>query len=217
MKLAHSYSAIKQFEDCPQRYYRQRILKDVKDMGGTASIYGDRIHKLLEARLKGADIDQEVERYEPLCRAIINSAEGGELHVEYEMVLTEGMTPTTWWAQDAWLRSKLDVLIVRGHNAVVMDWKTGKRRPDFFQMEMFAAQVFKLFPAVQHVTTSLLWLKDLEQDTRKYTRLDMPALWGDILARIRRIEQAAETNNWPARPSGLCAYCPARQSCKFAR
>ena len=50
--LAHSYSSMKMFENCPQRYYRQRILKDIKDEGGEASMYGERIHEMLEHRLR---------------------------------------------------------------------------------------------------------------------------------------------------------------------
>jgi len=47
MKLSHSYSAIKLYENCPLRYFRQRIVKDVVDEGGEASKYGERIHEYL--------------------------------------------------------------------------------------------------------------------------------------------------------------------------
>lgn len=216
MKLAHSYSSLKLFENCPLRYYRQRIIKDIKDEGGEASIHGDRIHKLLEARLRGSDLDPEISRYGPLCDAVEKLALEGELLIEHEMVLTENLTPTTWWAKDAWLRSKLDILVLKGPDAVVMDWKTGKRYPDFFQMLMFAAQVFKYYPEVQRVRSSLVWLKDLSMDTEDYDRADMARLWSQIMSKIHRIEEAVEVDNWPARPSGLCRYCPARHDCKYA-
>jgi hypothetical protein len=173
MKLAHSYSSIKLFENCPLRYYRQRIKKDVVDEGGEASKHGERIHAFLEKRLKGSDLDPEVAKYEPLCAAVERAAKDGELCIEQELVLTERLVPTGWWEPDAWLRSKLDVLIIAGADAVVMDWKTGKRNPDFFQMELFAAQVFKHYPEVQRVKTSLVWLKTLEMDTETYTRLNI--------------------------------------------
>ena len=217
MRLSHSYSSIKLFENCPLRYYRQRITKEVVDEGGEASKHGERIHALLEARLKGADIDQEVARYEPLCASVERLAARGELHVEKELVLTENLTPTGWWDADAWLRSKLDVLVIVGPDAVVMDWKTGKRKTDQFQMQMFAAQVFKHFPEVQRVKTSLVWLKTLEMDTEQYTRLDMNTIWAEIMRRIQRIHDAYDHGNWPARPSGLCGYCPCRHDCDFAR
>lgn len=217
MKLSHSYSAIVQFENCPLRYYRQRIIKDVKDEGGDASIYGDRIHKFLESRLRGSELEAEIKHYEPLCTAVEVLAHEGELLIEHEMVLTENLTPTTWWAKDAWLRSKLDVLVIVGSDAVVMDWKTGKRKPDFFQMELFAAQVFKHFPQVQQVKASLVWLKTMEMDSEAYNRMDINPVWAGIMQRIQRIHDAYEHETWPARPSGLCRYCPCRHDCDSAR
>jgi len=217
MRLSHSYSSIKMFENCPLNYYRQRIKKEIKDEGGEASIYGERIHAFLEARLKGSGLDPEAAQYEPLCKSVEKLASQGELHIEMEATLTENLTPTTWWAPDAWLRSKLDVLVIIGPDAVVMDWKTGKRKADQFQMQLFAAQVFKHYPEVQRVKTSLVWLKTMEMDTHQYTRLDMNEVWGEIMRRIQRIHDAYEHGNWPARPSGLCRYCPCRHDCDFAR
>jgi hypothetical protein len=216
MKLAHSYSSIKLFENCPLRYYRQRIKKDVVDEGGEASKHGERIHAFLEKRLKGSDLDPEVAKYEPLCAAVERAAKDGELCIEQELVLTERLVPTGWWEPDAWLRSKLDVLIIAGADAVVMDWKTGKRNPDFFQMELFAAQVFKHYPEVQRVKTSLVWLKTLEMDTETYTRLNINPIWAGIMQRIQRIHDAYDSAVWPARPSGLCKFCPARHDCEYA-
>jgi RecB family exonuclease len=217
--LSHSYSSLKMFENCPQRYYRQRILKDIKDEGGEASKYGERIHEMLERRLRdNTDLPQEIAHYETLCTSVEKLAEGGELHVEKELVLNDNHEPTGWWDKDAWLRSKLDVLVLKGRNAVVMDWKTGKRKPDFFQMEIFAAQVFKHFPDVEQVKSVLVWLTDMKQDSETYTRkADLAGVWGGIAVATSRVEQALHFDNWPARPSGLCGWCPAQPTCKWAR
>lgn len=198
-------------------YYRQRVIKDIKDAGGEASIYGDRIHKFLEGRLKGSQLPQEMEQYEPLCTMVERLATDGQLMIEQEMTLTENLTPTGWWDADAWLRSKLDVLVIKGNEAVVMDWKTGKRRVDFFQMQMFAAQVFKHFPEVQRVKTILVWLKTMEMDSESYNRVNINEVWAEIMKRIQRIHSSLEHDNWPAKPSGLCRYCPARHDCDYAR
>lgn len=217
MRLTHSYSSIKLYENCPLNYYRQRVIKDIKDAGGEASIYGDRIHKFLEGRLKGSQLPQEMEQYEPLCTMVERLATDGQLMIEQEMTLTENLTPTGWWDADAWLRSKLDVLVIKGNEAVVMDWKTGKRRVDFFQMQMFAAQVFKHFPEVQRVKTILVWLKTMEMDSESYNRVNINEVWAEIMKRIQRIHSSLEHDNWPAKPSGLCRYCPARHDCDYAR
>lgn len=197
---------------------RQRVVKDIVDEGGEASINGERIHKFLEDRLKeNTDLPQEVAHYEPLCKAVEQLAGAGELHIEKELVLNADLKPTGWWDADAWFRSKLDILVIIGNDAVVMDWKTGKRKPDFFQMQIFAVQVFKHFPDVVRVKTSLVWLKDNKMDTETYTRLQANELWAEIIKRVTRIEKALEHDVWPAKPSGLCRYCPARHDCDFAK
>jgi len=218
MRLAHSYSSIKLYENCPYRYFRQRIVKDVVDEGGEASKYGERIHQYLEMRLKeDAELPQEIAQYEGLCQSVERIAANGELHIEKELVLTENLTPTGWWDADAWLRSKLDILVINGAIANVMDWKTGKRKADQFQMQLFAAQVFKHFPDVQTVKTSLVWLKTMEMDTEQYHRSQTNTLWADTMKRIQRIHKSLEHDNWPARPSGLCRFCPVRHDCDSAR
>jgi RecB family exonuclease len=216
MQLSHSYSSIKLFENCPLRYYRQRITKEVEDDGSEMSKYGERIHTLLEIRLKGLNTDPEIEKYEPLCAAVEKLARQGKLFIEHELVLTQNLTPTGWRDADAWLRSKLDVLVVIGGEAVVMDWKTGKRNADQFQMQLFAIQVFKHFPEVQRVKTSLVWLKTMEMDTNTYEHSDANSIWAEVMRRIQRIHDAYEHANWPARPSGLCRYCPCQHDCEFA-
>ena len=218
MRLSHSYSSIKLYENCPYRYFRQRVVKDVVDEGGEASKYGERIHQYLEVRLKdNHSLPQEVAHYEPLCQSVERIATGGELHIEKELVLSDNLTPTGWWDADAWLRSKLDILVINGNLANVMDWKTGKRNADQFQMQLFAAQVFKHFPDVQSVRTSLVWLKTMEMDTETYFRADVNTIWADVMKRIQRIHTSLEHDNWPARPSGLCRFCPARHDCDSAR
>ena len=108
-------------------------------------------------------------------------------------------------------------MVARKARAIVMDWKTGKRKPDFFQMEIFAGQVFKHFPDIQRVKTVLVWLKDMKLDEETYTRIDMMGIWGGITTATSRIEQALHHDNWPARPSGLCGWCPAQSTCRWAR
>ncbi|MCG3773743.1 MAG: hypothetical protein JW395_0557 [Nitrospira sp.] len=214
-KLAHSYSAIKMFENCPKQYYEVRITKKWRDRGGTASIFGDRVHKDLEARLKKtAPLTPETSKYEKLCAAFERIP--GELKTEQEMTLNESLTPTGWWSGDAWLRSKLDVLVLNGATAIVADWKTGKHRPDFSQLELFALQTFKHYPEITTVRSTFVWLKDDLLDKQTYTRTDEPKLWDKLLTRIKRIEGAVETGVWPAKPSGLCGFCPV-MNCEHRR
>ena len=218
IKLAHSYSSIKMFENCPKRYYHQRITKEVTDTGSDATRHGERIHADLEHRLiNQKPLTYDTEQYEVLCQTIEVLATGGELHAERQLCLNENLTPTSWYAKDAWLRSILDVLILKDDEAIVMDWKTGKRRPDFTQLQLFALQVFKHFPEIKSVKSSFVWLRDMEMDTEVFTVDKTNLMWADMLSRIERIQQSLDNDNWPAKPSGLCNWCPAKNICEYAK
>lgn len=218
MKLSHSFSSIKMYENCPYRYYHQRVKKSVVDQGGEASLYGERVHKFLEDRLKGdAPLPQEVEGYEHLVGAVEKLCKGGELLTEQELTLNIDLKPTGWFDKDAWLRTKIDVLILKNNTAVVLDWKTGKRRPDFSQLELYAAQVFTHHPHITRISSGFVWLKDSAMDKSVYTREEHHELWQSVLERIARIEKSLETDTWPAKPSGLCKFCPAKHLCRYSR
>lgn len=218
-KLAHSYSSIKMFENCPKNYFHQRIEKSVRDPGNAVTAYGERIHKSLELRISDNEaLDRESSRYEPLIASIEKLALGADaLTVEEEMTLNDKLEPTGWWDADAWLRSKIDVLVRDGAKAYMFDWKTGKRKPDFDQLEMFAVQVFKHYPQVEQIKTTFVWLKEMKLDSETFTRAQEPAIWEKILTKITRIEGALETGNWPAKPSGLCNWCPCKSFCEYAK
>ena len=64
--LTHSFSSLKMYENCPKRYYHQRITKEVKDTGSDATYYGERVHEALEHRLESkVSLTEETKAYEP--------------------------------------------------------------------------------------------------------------------------------------------------------
>ncbi len=215
--LTHSYSSIKMYDNCPKRYYHQRIAKHVTEQAGEATVYGERLHKMLEDRLRDdVDLPPEAAAHAPLVDAVLRSATKGTLMVEQEMTLNRQLKPTGWWAEDAWMRSKLDVLVLKGRKAVVLDWKTGKRRPDFNQLELFALQVFAHHKDIDEVSSGFIWLKDQAIDRNTYSRNNIGELWSNLLNKVSRIERSLDNDDWPAKPSGLCRFCPARHLCDFA-
>lgn len=219
IKLSHSYSSINMFENCPLRYYRQRILKDVKDEGGEAAHYGTAVHEALEFRLKESrKLPRHLESCEPLCGAIESLATDGEVHAELELGLTKNLKPCEFMADDVWIRGIIDALVIRNDGtAYAFDWKTGKRRTDSFQLKLSAGFLFRHFPMVDQVSTGYIWLKDGTIDREVFKREDEVLIWKDIIVRIKRIEQALSKDVWPAKPSGLCRFCPARKDCQFAQ
>ncbi len=214
--LVHSFSSLKQFDNCPKRYFHQRIEKSVKDEGGEAAVYGEVVHKALEERVRDKKpLPPALKKHEEVC-AQFENIPGVEVFAEQEMVLTKEFTPTGWWDEDAWIRSKLDIVAVKGKTAVVADWKTGKRRPDPFQLDLFALQTFCHYPAVEKVHSTFIWLAEDKTDTFITVRKEVDRLKKNMQYKIKRVEDALETGVWPAKPSGLCNYCPCKDFCEYA-
>lgn len=216
--LVHSYSALNLYENCPKNYFHQRVERSVRDNGNTVTRHGERVHKALELRLaKNESLTEETKRYERVCAALESLAVGGEIIAEQELALNADLKPTGWWDDDVWIRSKIDVLILNGPNAYVIDWKTGKRRINFSQLELFAGQVFANYPDIQQVKVAFVWLKTAEWDSESFVRDQTLDIWGRVRRKVARIEASLEHDNWPAKPSGLCGWCPCKDFCEFAK
>lgn len=214
--ITHSYTSITSFETCPKRHYHLRVAKDVVEPPSDALTWGNSVHKALELRLRDkTDLPQRMSGYEPYAQKLETKA--GQLLVEEEIALTRNMERVGWWDRKAWLRGKLDVAIINGRKAGIFDWKTGGRKVENDQLNLFAGLAFTAFPEVEEVTTGFIWLKDGKFDKQVFTREQNPDIWVDFSTRIERIELAHARDKWPAKPSGLCRnWCPVgRSRCEY--
>lgn len=213
--LAWSHSALTSFETCPKKHYHTKIAKDIPDPPGEAAMWGQTVHKHLEERAKNnKPLPEHLQYCEPIVQKILSY--DGQRLVEEQIALNRNLTPTTWFGKDVWCRGVIDIGIVNERNAVILDWKTGKRKPDNDQMKLFAAFAFKKYPWVEKVTTAFVWLQEHKTDKEVFVREEHEAeIWQGVMPRVIRMEQAMEKDSWPAKPSGLCKkHCPVR-SCEF--
>ena len=216
MTVAWSYSSLDAFETCPRRYKLTRVTKEVVEPQTEVLLHGNRVHKALEERIGGKPLPTQFAEYEPAA-AMVVGAEGVK-KAEVKFALTAQLTPTTFFAKDVWLRGVFDVVIDRPKETLVLDWKTGKPKPDSDQLKLFAAATFSLRPAVEKVQTGFVWLAHNRVDRETYTREQMPDLWGEFRPRVARLTIAHSTDQFPPRPSGLCQkWCPVPKSkCEFS-
>lgn len=212
--IAWSYTALTGFETCPKRHFHTKVKKDVPDPPGEPALWGQRVHKALEDRVRDKKaLPPSLAGYEALA-ARFDSAPGTVL-VEKQICLNRNMEQTTWFGKDAWCRGVIDVGVVNGRKAAFWDWKTGKRSPEIEQLKLFAGLGFISYPEVEVISTGFVWLKEKKMDKEVFTRDDAPAIWEEFLPRVHRLERAHEKAEWPAKPSGLCRnWCPVL-SCEF--
>lgn len=209
-----SHTSITTFESCPKKYYHTKVAKDVKEVFGQDADWGKKVHKDLEERITiSKPLPDHLSHCEPIVQSILSK--DGERLVEEQIALDKNFKPVTWFAKDAWARGVIDVGVVNKKNAVLLDWKTGKRKPDNDQLKIFAALAFAKFPWVQKITTAFVWLKENKLDKQLFTRTqDNASIWAELMPRINKLDSAYQRDSWPAKPSGLCnGWCPVK-SCE---
>jgi hypothetical protein len=177
------------------------------------------VHKHLEDRVRdGKSLPVSIAHYEGLVTPILKHS--GTKLVEQQFAVTRGFQPTGWVADDTWCRGIVDVGVLSPsqETAVLLDWKTGKRKADNDQLMLFAGLAFAHYPNLRMVSTGFVWLKDNKIDKRKFARDEVPAIWNHFAPRVQRFESAYMKASFPPKPSGLCAkYCPLRKyQCEFS-
>jgi hypothetical protein len=212
-----SFSSLTSFETCSKRYYHTKVAKDVVEGQTEATIWGSKVHEHLEQRVRdGKPLPDMLAGYEKIVGPIANHP--GEKLVERQMAINEALQPTGWFAQDTWCRGIVDVGVVNGPRALLLDWKTGVRKPDLTQLKLFAGLAFATYPDVKVVNTGFVWLKHGVIDKKEYTREDVPMIWQEFIPRAQRLQRAYEENKFPPKPSGLCKkYCSVpHHKCEFS-
>lgn len=204
---AHSHTSLRQYEQCPYRFYMQRILKAVQDKGGKASEYGDMVHKALEFRVReGRPLPDSLKHLEPLAQFVTDVQ--GIVSCESQLGCRADMTPCGFFDSGVWLRGKIDVLVNQGEEAIILDYKTGKYRGDDGQPARNAILVFANFPMVRLIRSRFLYIQDNKVDKKEFARTDLREIMTPTLRIENDIRWSANNNAWPKRPTGLCRYCP---------
>jgi RecB family exonuclease len=210
--FAWSFSALGRYETCPKQYYHINVKKDVKDEYGDseAGAEGNAIHQALFKRVtKGDPLPLAFRQFESTAARF--AAAAGDKSGELKLALDREFRPTDFFASDVYIRAIIDLLIVRGSHAIVIDWKTGKVKPDFTQLALSAAVLSQYAPEIETFDIAFVWLKHKNVSQERYTKHDFKKIWADLIPRATRVEMAIKTSDFPLKPSGLCGYCPVRQ------
>lgn len=219
--VAFSDSRLKTFESCPKKFCHLNVLKDVKEKQHPAAADGLVIHKALELRVsRGVALPERLARYEPAVASLTGT--GGtdrRVFAELKMAVTSAFQPCEWFDKQTYIRAVADLAIIRGTTGIMVDWKSGKEHDDFTQLNLAALMFLWHFPEVEQVAVAFFWLAGngrLAAAPRPVLRSDVPAMWSEFLPRLKEYQDAHDKDNFPARPSGLCRFCPVKQ-CTYNR
>lgn len=217
---AWSYSSIKTFEQCPKKYYHLKVAKDVKDTAGPEAIYGEEAHAAAEHYIKhGTPIPDKYKVMRPAVEALAKFP--GEKHCELRLGVKRSLTgfePCGFFDKDVWWRGIVDLLIVNGDTAHMVDYKTGKnaKYADMKQLDLMAGAVFVHMPEVQKIKSGLAFVVSNEFPKKTHKREKLADYMSVFSTQLDQLEAALDNGIWNAKTSPLCGWCPV-QSCEHWR
>lgn len=206
---AWSYSSIKTFDQCPKKYYHLRIAKDVKDEPGEAADYGSAVHLAAEEYIRdGKPIPDKFAYMRPIVERL--AALPGDKYAELKLGVTRDFEPCDFFAKDVWWRGIADLLVIDGHRAWCVDYKTGKsaRYADTKQLDLLAGAVFTHFPHVMTIKSSLIFVVSGDLIPKKHMiteRSEYLSVFNDELARL---DAAMDSGVFNPKSGPLCGWCP---------
>jgi hypothetical protein len=178
-------------------------------------LYGTAVHKACEDYVnEGKPLAKNYERYQNSLDALREIP--GTKYAEYQMALSLERSPSAY-GKGYWVRGIVDLLIVDGEEAFIIDYKTGSSKyPDVKQLKLMALMTFAHFPEVNNIKAGLLFVKDDVFVTEVYTRDDIPKMWKPFDESLERLRLSYENDVWQANPNPLCGWCPVR-TCEHHR
>jgi CRISPR/Cas system-associated exonuclease Cas4 (RecB family) len=214
MNYTWSFSALKEYVNCPKQYQELKVLKRYEKKATEQMLYGTVVHKACEDYVaEGKPLEKNYLRFKPVLDSLI--AIPGTKYPEHEMALTSDKEPCGFKDANRWVRGIVDLLIVDGDQAFIVDYKTGSNRyPDPKQLKLMALMTFAHFPEVQKIKAGLLFVMHESFMDEEYTRDQIPKLWSYFENDLERLSLSYENDTWQANPTPLCGWCPVR-TCEF--
>jgi len=209
-----SYSGLKDYVNCPRQYYEVKVAKNFTKRPTQQMLYGTAVHKALEDYVgEGKPLEKNDERYQPMLDALMTIE--GERIPEYRMANNTELEPCTWGAEDYWVRGIVDLLVLGGDTAYIVDYKTGSAKyPDVNQLKLMSLMTYAHFPNVEHIKAGLLFVAHNTFINEVYHRDQSEDLWKDFLPDLERLKLSYDNDKWPENPTPLCGGCPVT-SCQF--
>jgi hypothetical protein len=208
-----SFTNLAKAEQCLRQYHHVYVLKDIPFEETEASRWGSLVHSEMEKRLRdGTPLPSTMTQYESFVPAKTQRLRG---LVEFKMGIRDDGTFCGFFADEVWLRGKLDFGLVdhEQHTACIMDWKTGKVREDPDELEIYGMLLKAKYPDLTKIAGWYVWLKEKRMG-KVHDLSDANGKLASVKHRTQRIQEAADMDAWAPRESPLCGWCGVK-TCEF--
>ncbi|HMA77549.1 MAG TPA: PD-(D/E)XK nuclease family protein [Candidatus Paceibacterota bacterium] len=200
-----AYSRINKFKTCPKQYYHTLIAKDyAEEFSGEKQMYGNAVHTAAQEFIDwGKPVPKKFEFMVPVLESL--KAKTGEKLCELKLGITEDLKPCEFFDDNVWFRTIIDLLIVDGDVAYVIDYKAGSNKyVDKGQLELMALVVFIHYPEVTAVRSGLLFVVHDNAVRETFSRSDQTWMWNKWMQEYSKLEEAHDLDVWNPTQNGLC-------------
>jgi RecB family exonuclease len=210
-----SYTKLRDWENCPRQYRWKHVARN-KEPETEQQLWGERVHSALDARAKGEPLPASMLNLEKLGAVIdkakrigltvVHEKNKGQIAFDRDLRIVDD-----WFGKTVYGRVIVDLMLIAEEHAVIIDYKTGKKRDDDTQLKIFAGVGFIKLPTIKTIETRYVWTNGSPSTVKTYTRDDAAWIWNDILPRVDRMETGITRGQYDPKPSGLCHWCPVKE------
>ena len=213
MNFTWSYSSLKDYTNCPRQYQEVKVLKNFTKSVTPQMLYGTEVHKACEDYVgEGKPLAKNYERFKSVLDVFVNME--GTKYPEHRMGLDADGNAAAY-GKGYWVRGIVDLLIIDGDHAFIVDYKTGSNKyPDPKQLKLMALMTFAHFPQVNKIKAGLLFVMHDSFLAEEYDREGIESLWGHFKSDLERLKISYENDVWQTNPTALCGWCPVK-TCEF--
>lgn len=217
-----SYSRYAVYQECPRKF-KFKFIDKLPEPPSPALERGAQTHTIAENYIKGnlpAKVPTELSKFPKVFK---------ELRKEYRKSILGCLVEESWnfrndWTQTVWndwdgcwLRIKTDCVVYEDDDDItVIDWKTGKFRPDnsaqyMEQLSLYALGGFLMLDHVEIIAPRLYYLDEgkVYPENRFYTRDDLPGLQREWLAKVKPM---MSDKSFLPKPGNACRFCTFKKS-----
>ena len=201
--LVFSYTLLNQYQNCPWACWRKYIKRDIPFKETAAMRFGNEVHTAFEYRVGGGKpLPVNMQQWEPIAAAF----DGQGAKTEQKLGVTAEGKPTGFFADDVFLRGKVDVTIIHSTTAFMPDWKTGNCYEKPFELEVQAVLTHAANPYLQTIKGAYVWLKE-NRIGEIHDCSDTNSTWAKVNNLVAEIKDCIADQEFEKKRTPLCAYC----------
>lgn len=203
--LIFSYTFLNCYADiCPYQAYRTYIKRDIPYEETPERKKGNDIHTAFEHRIgSGKPLPADMRHHEPIAAAFDGTGAKTELKVAVDR---SGRACDYWDNGKAFIRGRLDCVVVKGTTAYLNDIKTGKVWEKPFELEVGAMLLHAQQPQLQTIVGTFTWLRENKLG-KKYDLSGTAETWKKCNTIVSQIEADRASGHFEKREGRLCPYC----------